>query len=369
MTTFTLRGLKTLSSDNGNDIFQGTATLKIVTSSPYAIQYEVLQQQPGDFANIDLSPATGDDYKVFLNGQAIGNSGVDFVGIGKATWGNNKSGVFLLLESNTPDGEASSVFQLAGDNPNVTSTASLNAFFDSVTGVTGRLTGAFAPGAAIELEDLTAFHSKTENDRLLANGFDGDLWGGRIINTGVGDDLVQGISPNEHFILGAGNDTGKGGSGSDTIEGNAGRDRILGESGGDRLLGGYGNDTVLGGSGNDTLRGGGHADRLDGMGGNDRLYGDTGNDTLMGGTGNDTMTGGAGADNFRFIKGWGADRVTDFANDVDTLVIDDVIGTVANALALARNITGGVVFDFDGGDVLTVMGVTKAQVADDIFLA
>lgn len=38
-------------------------------------------------------------------------------------------------------------------------------------------------------------------------------------------------------------------------------------------------------------------------------------------------------------------------------------------MALAVDITTGVRFDFGGGDVLTVLGVSKAQIADQIFIA
>ena len=88
-------------------------------------------------------------------------------------------------------------------------------------------------------------------------------------------------------------------------------------------------------------------------------------------TGNDTLTGGAGADVFVF--GAGADRVADFADNADTLRIDDSLFpdqqlTAAEVLDRFAVATGGnVVFDFGGGHVLTVQGVaTVAALADDL---
>jgi|GEM_PF-3049594 len=158
--------------------------------------------------------------------------------------------------------------------------------------------------------------------------------------------------------------------GADRITGSADADYAYGWTGNDKLFGNAGNDTLSGDGGNDLLRGGSGNDVLKGGSGADRIYGDNGNDRLDGGFGADTLTGGAGADRFIFVEGQIAtgDRVTDFQDNIDTLVFDATgTGSLSAILAAARNITDGVRFNLDG-DVLTVMGVTKAQIADDILI-
>ncbi|QXI66114.1 Bifunctional hemolysin/adenylate cyclase (plasmid) [Paracoccus marcusii] len=102
-------------------------------------------------------------------------------------------------------------------------------------------------------------------------------------NTGVGLDTIRNI---ENFVTGAGND------------------RIIGSAGANSLTAGSGNDV------------------LSGLAGNDRLFGQAGNDRLQGGSGNDILTGGFGADGFLFSRGDGNDKITDFANGIDRIVIN-----------------------------------------------
>jgi len=159
--------------------------------------------------------------------------------------------------------------------------------------------------------------------------------------------------------------------GADRITGSAGADYAYGWTGNDRLFGNAGNDTLSGNDGTDLLRGGSGNDVLKGGSGADRLAGDAGNDRLDGGFGADTLTGGGGADRFVFVEGQIAtgDRVTDFQDGIDRLVFDTTgSGSLSAILAAARNITDGVRFNLDG-DVLTVMGVTKAELSDQILLA
>lgn len=133
---------------------------------------------------------------------------------------------------------------------------------------------------------------------------------------------------------------------------------------------GDGNDTLDGGAGNDTLFGGVGDDRLLGGSGNDSLVGAAGRDSLSGGTGTDLLRGGSGADRFSFANGDRTDRIADFEDDTDTLVLAASLGLAngAAALALARDIGGDVVFRFGGGDILTVENVTKAALTDDLLV-
>lgn len=121
-----------------------------------------------------------------------------------------------------------------------------------------------------------------------------------------------------------------------------------GTNGDDRLVGTAQNDTLRGEAGNDTLLG---------RGGNDRLLGGTGNDTLTGGEGQDVLTGNRGRDRFVLNSTEGvsrvgrADRITDFTNGTDGLVLSDGLrfqdlriragnGTLSNSTLIQHRQTG-----------------------------
>jgi len=130
---------------------------------------------------------------------------------------------------------------------------------------------------------------------------------------------------------------------------------IYGEDGNDVLLGGYGRDTRWAGIPSEST-----ADRLYGGYGNDHLFGQSGPDILDGGAGDDILTGGGGYDVFIFHEG--RDRITDFAPTVDRLRLDDALWsgqlTAAQVVDRHAKVTGGdVVFDFGGGDTLTLEDV------------
>lgn len=123
-----------------------------------------------------------------------------------------------------------------------------------------------------------------------------------------------------------------------------------------------GYDTLRGDDGDDTLRAGEGNDQAWAGDGNDEIYGEYANDSIGGGTGNDTLGGGTGADRIVFADGWGQDRVVGFADNVDTLALNDnlwtgtlTVGQVISTFATAAS--GNTVFDFGGGDTLTVVGI------------
>lgn len=197
--------------------------------------------------------------------------------------------------------------------------------------------------------------------------------------------------------------------GDDTLSGGSGADRLDGGSGIDQMDGGLGNDVYIvdnlgdvvfefAGAGKDrvessvsftlaenieTLRlmGSGH---LNGTGNdsNNLLLGNTGRnllsggrgaDTLDGGAGSDGLSGGTGSDVFVFKAGYGADRVTDFADNVDTLRLDgDLWGgglTIEQLLNFHAAVVGeNLVLEF-GDDVLTLIGLTNVSaLLDDIVI-
>lgn len=135
------------------------------------------------------------------------------------------------------------------------------------------------------------------------------------------------------IIGSSGNDTLLGYAGNDTIQGNRGRNRLVGAAGNDRLFGGGASDTLNGGTGNDRLFGRAGNDRLNGQAGDDILRGGAGRDVMIGGAGNDRLLGGVGSDviitgggSDRIVirEGQGVDRVRDFTDGVDRIVLGDI---------------------------------------------
>ncbi|MEP0891962.1 hypothetical protein NDI53_27545 [Leptolyngbya sp. NM3-A1] len=211
------------------------------------------------------------------------------------------------------------------------------------------------------------------NDTLFGGLDDDTLLGGigsDRLEGNAGNDRLDGGADNDSLLGGTGNDNLFGGTGSDVLNGNAGNDRLDGGTGNDRLFGGAGNDNLFGRAGNDYLQGNGDSDRLDGGDGNDTLFGGAGNDTLLGGigndslfgqVGNDTLLGGAGDDVLTgglgldvLVTGTGRDRIAlnpregfdrvrDFANGFDRIVLGGAltfgqvsIGQQQNGVLISR---------------------------------
>ena len=127
-------------------------------------------------------------------------------------------------------------------------------------------------------------------------------------------------------------------------------------------------NTLTGNSGYNRLDGGDGADTISGGLGNDRLFGGAGNDRLVGGAHKDIMKGGGGADSFVMNNTDGADRISDFSlAQLDRLVLDDglwgnVAQTAAQVISSFSSVTAaGVVFNFGGGDILTLTGLTSTS--------
>ena len=210
------------------------------------------------------------------------------------------------------------------------------------------------------------------NDTLTGNGLANTMMGMR------GDDILRG---------GGGGDTLNGGAGVDTVSyigaaagvgarldggvnwGGAAGDTITGV---ENLSGTNFGDVLVGNSGANTLEGNGGNDTFYGKGGGDTLNGGAGVDILHGQAGNDVLNGGADADTFVFNAG--ADVIEDFADNTDTIRLDDALWggaglTTAQILAMASVSGGDTVFDFGGGNTLTLQNFTDiAALADDILV-
>ncbi len=111
-------------------------------------------------------------------------------------------------------------------------------------------------------------------------------------------------------------------TGAVTVGGGAGSNVAIGDGA---------NQTIILGADDDTLRGGGGDDVIGSREGRDLLYGDAGNDTVFGGLGYDRLSGGTGDDLLRGDEGVDAVRVE--ANFADVLIAHGAYGTLTMAHA------------------------------------
>lgn len=224
------------------------------------------------------------------------------------------------------------------------------------------------------------------DDVFHDNDQSGEL-GSDTVFAGYGNDTILGSAGNDEFHGLAGDDLIVGGSGDDSLFGGSGSDEIIAGEGNDRVWGGegrdlvflgdgddayfdssqggeLGRDTVFSGAGQDSIFGGAGDDLYHGGAGDDVILGRLGNDTINGGTGNDSMEGGSGVDTFVFDTDFGADVVADFTKREDILRLDDALWAGSMSATQVVNTygddsSGTVVFDFGGGNVLTLEGVSS----------
>ena len=267
----------------------------------------------------------------------------------------------------------------------------------SVDGETGNLL--IARGTIIE-----EFRAGTGNDTVRGNEAN------NVLDGNAGNDTLRGLRGKDSLFGGDGADQLLGGNGADDLSGGTGTDLLNGGNGQDRanysashaavgvdlelsvqssggtaqgdtlisienLLGSAHSDSLSGNSETNLIRGGRGDDAVDGRAGNDKLYGATGKDNLDGGTGNDqlfggrwsdTLSGGAGNDRLSggmgrdtFVYDGGHDTIVDFANDklnIDDVLWGQAIWTKSQVLATATVAGADTVFDFGGGNTLTLEG-------------
>ncbi|MDQ2091955.1 Hint domain-containing protein, partial [Marimonas arenosa] len=206
------------------------------------------------------------------------------------------------------------------------------------------------------------------------------------------EDFTPPVTGDDSITGGDGNDTIDAGAGNDTVDGGADNDSIIGAAGADSLAGGTGNDTIDGGADNDTIDGGAGDDSLVGGAGADSVVGGTGNDTIDAGSGADTVIGGDGSDQIDLgaadgvadllvLKdGGGNDVISSFEAPIDNgdgtytaqdeldvsgltdasgnpVSVEDVVVTDTNGDG-----TGDATLTFPGGESVTLVGVTVAEV-------
>jgi Ca2+-binding RTX toxin-like protein len=143
----------------------------------------------------------------------------------------------------------------------------------------------------------------------------------------------------------------------DTVEGDASANSFFGMDGNDKLYGGDGNDYLYGGNG---------ADQLYGDAGKDVIYGGVGNDRIDGGAGDDILWGEAGADKFNFGGNAGNDKVGDFTDGQDKIMI----GTSWDHVHVATTADGAVITvdGVDGSLLLSGIDAAKITAADFLFV-
>jgi Ca2+-binding RTX toxin-like protein len=322
MTTYTLQGWNV---DSGSLVL---ATMDYVlpdgiTALVYEPRAVVFGIQTFD---IDFTGEAGtleDPYESRLNGTVFTDTPGDgtFDVIGQVIEGPYTGAVVYDFASAFP--RSDTLFQIGGtliDLSTPAARAAAEAYFNSVDveDIVAPPSGPNAPGTPFPLAAMPGV-TVTEDDRV--GGTDGD----------------------DAFAMGIGNDTASGGAGNDTLGGGAGNDL---------LSGGAGRDMLSGGGGRDVLRGGGGRDLIEGNAGNDRLFGGGGNDTFV------------------FGRNGGTDRIRDFADDADTLRLDDGLwrGDLTKAQVLARfaeQVDDDVVFSFRSGTVI-VEDMTVADLRDDL---
>ncbi len=178
------------------------------------------------------------------------------------------------------------------------------------------------------------------------------------------DDVKIHLTGDDYFDLRGGADDLFASDGKDTVFGGAGSDTIDGGNGNDRLYGDKGDDEIKGSKGRDLLRGGTGDDDLSGGKGRDNLNGGAGNDTLDGGSGDDKLRGADGADTFVFssaVSSGDADIIYDYELGVDFLSVDANVLEGSTIIDTAE----GALLTYDDNTLL-VVGVTSAQLADDV---
>jgi len=100
-------------------------------------------------------------------------------------------------------------------------------------------------------------------------------------------------------------------------------------------------------------------DSITGSDGNDTLLGNGGGDFLNGGQGNDSLLGGAGTDSFGYdTANGGADVISDFFSGETIFILggDPAFDSFAELQAIASDAGANVIFNFGGGNTLTVVG-------------
>ncbi|MEX0338001.1 MAG: Calx-beta domain-containing protein [Arenibacterium sp.] len=347
--------------------------------------FEVTLSRPADqditlnYTTLDGSATAGQDYTAksgsitFKAGQTIAAVAVDVLGDFRLE--NNET--FSL--SVTPNGF------IQNDREDSIGIATIIA--DEIVGTSGRdtLIGTDGPDGIYGLRGRDRLEGREGND---------------VLNGGGGNDRLFGEEGNDRLLGTSGRDILDGGSGRNLLNGGNGVDTVVYDTAtnvnvslaiskfqqtgvsNDRLVkvenltGGTGNDGLTGNGGANTLTGRNGADRLNGAGGDDVLNGGKGRDTLSGGNGaddlsggrgRDMLTGGGGADDFIFVNGAneGVDRIKDFQNGIDSIVL--IGGDIDDVQIRSANNGNDTRLVFDDGTRAILEDVSASLITADDF--
>ena len=225
-------------------------------------------------------------------------------------------------------------------------------------------------------------------DRITGPGHVSELYGTNF------NDRIAGSRHDERFILGQGNDVLNGKGGIDivrydrncvtAVEVDLAKGTAKGAWGGqaftDRLknienVRGSLNDAdkLYGDDADNGLDGRGGNDTLLGRGGSDQLLGGEGNDKLDGGFGDDVLSGQGGLDKFIFKGNFGHDTITDFdaskgAEDINLRGVSSIVNFVDLKNNHMSQVGADVVIDAGGGNVITLLDVSLAQLDKSDFI-
>lgn len=112
--------------------------------------------------------------------------------------------------------------------------------------------GVFDPDQGFRHPGDDDIHPGGGNDTVFAGTGQDSVYDERPLPPGVSDDDVYNLGDGDDILSDVnGNNTAAGGAGDDTITTGPGRDTLRGEDGDDRLVGGTGRDVIDGGAGND----------------------------------------------------------------------------------------------------------------------
>jgi Ca2+-binding RTX toxin-like protein len=280
---------------------------------------------------------------------------------------------------------------------------------DTLDGGPGDNTVSYASAGVPVNVDLTA-------GRATIAGVVDTLSSFRGVTTGAAGDTVFGSPADEHFDLGAGDDSLNAGPGNDVLAGGSGDDLLRGGHGTDVIDGGPGRDTatydertasepvsvtlatagddgapgendtlggiedVIGGASSDVLGGdagpnmlvgGGGLNTIDGGAGNDTLIGGEFRDVIVGGPGNDTLIGGGDDDSLSAFDGE-ADNVDCGPSADDDAQVDAVDSVVGCEFASRGDVPvpvdadhDGTVAGFDCDDGNPAIGLTAIDIPGD----
>ncbi|SLN34977.1 Bifunctional hemolysin/adenylate cyclase precursor [Roseovarius gaetbuli] len=159
-----------------------------------------------------------------------------------------------------------------------------------------------------------------------------------------------------------------------------GSDTVIGSDGVEEIIGNYGNDSIIAGGGNDTVFSGFDDDYVEGGAGDDSLVASSGADTIDGGTGDDQIDLGPGdgeVDVLVLQDGSGLDVVSSFEAPIDNgdgtfdgrdqfdvSGLNDASGNPVTTedVTVSEDTSGNAVLTFPGGEAVTLVGVTLAEV-------